>query len=120
MKSRSTDHTAPYAADCVAAAQVNTPRLLASGVLFVALLAAMTFVEAPVASGDVRAHIAPDPLPTASSTAADGSPAPITCSDAWAGVRTIMSVHSARPGAAPSCAGGRRTETALGDARADS
>ncbi len=70
MKSRSTDHTAPYAADCVAAAQVNTPRLLASGVLFVALLAAMTFVEAPVPSGDVRAHIAADPLPTASNTAA--------------------------------------------------
>ena len=70
MKSRPTDHSAPYAADCVAAAQVNSPRLLASGALFVALLAAMTFVEAPVASGDVRAHIAADPLSTSSTTAA--------------------------------------------------
>jgi hypothetical protein len=30
----------------------------------------MTFVEAPVVSGDVRAHIAADPLPTASTSAA--------------------------------------------------
>ena len=70
MKSRSTDHTGGYAADCLAAAQVNTPRLLASGVLFVALLAAMTFVEAPVASGEVPARIAADPLFTASTSAA--------------------------------------------------
>ena len=70
MKSRYPDHPGSYAADCLAAAQVNISRLLASGVLFVALLTAMTFVEAPMASDDVRAHIAGVPMSTSSTVAA--------------------------------------------------
>ena len=120
MKSRSTDHTGGYAADCLAVAQVNTPRLLASGVLFVALLAATTFVEAPFATGDVRARIAADPLSTASTRAAGQVTGAHYVLGVWASIRTIMSVHSARPRAARSCAGGRRTETAHRGARADS
>ena len=66
MNSRCAEDTAPYAADCIASAQVNAPRLLASSALFVVLLAAMTFVEAPVARHDLRTHVARDPQSTSS------------------------------------------------------
>src|SRR3954463_7297732 len=66
MNFRSKRDTATYAADCIASAQVDASRLLASGVLFVALLTAMTFVEAPIAKHDLRAHVAVDPQTTSS------------------------------------------------------
>ena len=66
MNSRFTEDTVPYAADCLASAQVDAPRLLASGVLLVVLLTAMTFVEGPVARHDLRAHVAADPQSTSS------------------------------------------------------
>ena len=66
MKSRCAEDTAPYAADCLASAQVNAPRLLASSALFVVLLAAMTFIETPVARHDLRTHVARDPQSTSS------------------------------------------------------
>jgi hypothetical protein len=70
MKSRCAEDTAPYAADCLASAQVNAPRLLASSALFVVLLAAMTFIETPVACNDLRTHVARDPQSTSSVLAA--------------------------------------------------
>jgi hypothetical protein len=66
MNSRHTENTASYAADCLASAQVDAPRLLASGVLFVVLLTAMTFVEAPISRHDLRTHVAGDPQSTSS------------------------------------------------------
>jgi hypothetical protein len=66
MNSRRAEDTAPYATDCLASAQVNAPRLLASSALFVALLAAMTFIEAPVERHDLRTRAAGDPQSTSS------------------------------------------------------
>ena len=99
MNSRFTEDTAPYAADCVASAQVNAPRLLASGALLVVLLTAMTFIEAPVARHDLRAHVAGDPQSTSSviGSAANGGRVlpPTVRSDVRGSTETIMSVHSA-------------------------
>jgi hypothetical protein len=66
MNFRRAEDTAPYAADCLASAQVNGPRLLASSALFIVLLAATTFIEAPVARHDLRTHVAGDPQSTSS------------------------------------------------------
>ena len=66
MNSRRAEDTAPYAAECLASAQVNAPRLLASSALFVVLLTAMTFIEAPIARHDLRTHVAGDPQSTGS------------------------------------------------------
>jgi hypothetical protein len=66
MNFRAKRDTAIYAADCLASAQVDASRLLASGVLFLALLTAMTFVDAPIATHDLRAHVAVDPQTTSS------------------------------------------------------
>jgi hypothetical protein len=48
MNRRVSDDTATYAADCVASADTNLPRLVASCALFAALLAGMSFVDAPL------------------------------------------------------------------------
>jgi hypothetical protein len=66
MNSRHTEDTASYAVDCVASAQFNAPRLLASGALFAVLLTAMTFIEAPIARHDLGMHVAGDPQSTSS------------------------------------------------------
>ena len=72
MNFRRAEDTAPYAADCLASAQVNAPRLLASSALFVVLLAAMTF-EALVARHDLRTHVAGDPQSTSSVIGAEAN-----------------------------------------------
>jgi len=66
MSSRCTEDTVPYATDCVASAEVNAPRMLASGVLFFVLLTAMTFIEAPIAHDGLRAQVVGDRQSTSS------------------------------------------------------
>ena len=66
MNRRVSDDTASYAADCVASADINLPRLIASCALFAALLAAMTFLEAPLPREDLYAQAAGDPQSTSS------------------------------------------------------
>jgi hypothetical protein len=64
MNRRVSDDTASYAADCVASADMNVPRLVASCALFAALLATMTFLEAPLPREDLYAQAAGDPQST--------------------------------------------------------
>jgi hypothetical protein len=66
MNRRVSDDTATYAADCIASADMNLPRSVASCALFAALLAAMTFLEAPLAREDLYAQTAGDPQSTSS------------------------------------------------------
>ena len=73
MNSRRAEDTTPFAADCLASAQVNAPRLLASSALFVVLLVAMTFIETPVACNDLRTHVAGDPQSTSSVIGAEAN-----------------------------------------------
>ena len=81
MNFRSKRDTATYAADCLASAQVDGSRLLASGVLFVVLLTAMTFVEAPIANHDLRAHVAGDPQTTSSAIGDAANSRPVFTAD---------------------------------------
>ena len=66
MNRRVSDDTATYAVDCVASADMNLPRLVASCALFGTLLAAMTFLEAPLQREDLYAQTAGDPQSTSS------------------------------------------------------
>jgi hypothetical protein len=66
MNRRVSDDTATYAADCVASAEMNVPRLLASCALLAVLLAAMTFIEAPRPRQDFYVQADEDPQSTAS------------------------------------------------------
>ena len=61
MNRRVRDDTATYMADCVASADMNLPRLLASCALFAALLAAMTFVDAPLPRDELYVQATGDP-----------------------------------------------------------
>jgi hypothetical protein len=63
---RVSDDTASYAPDCVASADMNLPRLVASCALFAALLAAMTCLEDPLPREDLYAQAAGDPQSTSS------------------------------------------------------
>ena len=72
MNRRVSDDTATYTADCVASADMNLPRLIASCALFAALLAAMTFVDAPLPRHEFYVQATEDPQIT-SSTSGSGS-----------------------------------------------
>ena len=102
MKSRSTEDTAPYAADCVASAQVNAPRLLASGVLFTVLLVAMTFIEAPIARQALRTYVAGVPQSTLSIVGSAANGGRVIIADSTLGCprqqQDSHGVHSAWPG----------------------
>ena len=66
MNRRVTDDTATFAAGCVASAEMNVPRLVASSALFAVLLAATTFIEAPLPRQDFYVQAAEDPQSTSS------------------------------------------------------
>ena len=66
MKRRLSDDSATYTADCVSSADMNLPRLVASCALFAALLAAMTFLEAPLPREVLYAQTVGDPQSTSS------------------------------------------------------
>ncbi len=61
MNHRVSDDTATYMADCVASADMNLPRLVASCALFAALLAVMTFVDAPLPRDELYVQATGDP-----------------------------------------------------------
>ena len=66
MNRRVSDDTATYTADCVASADIKLPRLVASCALFAALLAAMTFVDAPLPRHEFYVQATGDPQITSS------------------------------------------------------
>jgi hypothetical protein len=66
MNRRVSDDTATYAGDCIASADVNLSRLVASCALFAALLGAMTFLEAPPSREALYTQTAGDPQSTSS------------------------------------------------------
>ena len=66
MNRRVSDDTATYMADCVASADMNLPRLVASCALFAALLAGMSFVDAPLPRNQFYLQAAGDPQSTSS------------------------------------------------------
>jgi hypothetical protein len=66
MNRRVSDDTATYTADCVASADIKLPRLVASCALLAALLAAMTFVDAPLPRSEFYVQAGGDPQSTSS------------------------------------------------------
>ena len=79
MNRRASDDTATYAADCVASADMNLPRLVASCALFAALLAGMSFVDAPLPRNQFYLQAAGDPQSTSSITGSEREQEPGEC-----------------------------------------
>jgi hypothetical protein len=79
MNRRVSDDTATYAADCVASADMNLPRLVASCALFAALLAGMTFVDCPLPRSEFYVQAAGDPQSTSSISESERKQEPREC-----------------------------------------
>jgi hypothetical protein len=78
MNRRVSDDTATYAADCLASADINLARLIASCALFAALLAGMTFVDAPLPRNQFYVQ-AGDPQSTSSISGSERKQEPGEC-----------------------------------------
>jgi hypothetical protein len=66
MDRRIADDTPTYAAEAIASARYSSHRLLASGGLFVALLIAMSLIEAPLSRAGGNEHLTANELNTIS------------------------------------------------------
>jgi hypothetical protein len=79
MNRRVSDDTATYAADCVASADMDLPRLIASCALFAALLAGMSFVDAPLPRNQYYVQASGDPQSTSSISGSEREQEPDEC-----------------------------------------